>query len=40
MSDPIKLVISYDMKPGKEEACHRYIVQEIGATLNELAFVY
>ena len=39
MSDPIKLVISYDMKPGEEEACHRYIVQEIGARSMNLAFV-
>ena len=38
MLQPIKLVISYNMQPGKEEACQRYIVQEVGAVLNKFGF--
>ncbi|MCO6453595.1 MAG: hypothetical protein J5I90_22625 [Caldilineales bacterium] len=38
MSEPIKLVISYNMKPGEEEACQRYVVEELGSTLNEFGF--
>lgn len=38
MDQSIKLVISYNMKPGMEEACHRYIVQELGSMLNEYGF--
>ncbi|RME82313.1 MAG: hypothetical protein D6775_11240 [Caldilineae bacterium] len=40
MSRPIKLIISYDMKPGREEACHQYMVQELGATLSAFGFQF
>lgn len=38
VQESIKLVISYNMKPGREEACQRYMVQEIGGTLSEFGF--
>ncbi len=38
MDQSIKLLISYNMKPGMEEACQRYIVQEMGTMLNEHGF--
>lgn len=40
MQHPIKLVISYNMKPGKEEACHQYIVQDVGVVLNKYGFQF
>lgn len=38
MAHPIKLIISYNMRPGKEEACHQYIVQDVGVVLNKHGF--
>lgn len=38
--EPVKLVISYDMKPGREEACQRYVVTQLAETLNEFGFQF
>ncbi len=40
MTEPVKLIISYDMKTGQEQACHTYMVQELGAMLNEFGFQF
>lgn len=40
MRQPIKLIISYDMIPGQEEACQEYIVHKLGATLSEFGFEF
>ncbi|NOX62731.1 MAG: hypothetical protein GXP42_12415 [Chloroflexi bacterium] len=40
MDEPIKMIIEYDMKPGWEEACHRYVVHEMGPTLDEYGFQF
>lgn len=38
MHRPIKLVFTYNMKPGREEACHQYVVEELGPALTEFGF--
>lgn len=38
MKHPLKLVICYDMQPGKEEACQRYVMQTLGPTLDRFGF--